>query len=127
MDSLESVSADPVHPCVKCGACCGTFRVLFDPAEIKDEKYLVPKDLTEKVDDSTRAMLGTNESKPRCVALGGRIGHSVGCMVYLNRPSCCREFKPSYEDGQRNERCDFARRNKGLRPLKPSDYRGLKR
>jgi len=120
---LEPVAAsEPVHPCVKCGACCGTFRVLFEPAEHSDPRYLVPKDLSEKVDTATRAMLGTNESKPRCVALGGRIGVSVGCTVYANRPSCCREFKPSFEDGTRNERCDFARRNKGLRPLRPSDY-----
>jgi Fe-S-cluster containining protein len=122
MELEPFVASEPIHPCVKCGACCGTFRVLFEPAEHSDPRYLVPKDLTEKVDGSTRAMLGTNETKPRCVALGGRIGVSVGCTVYANRPSCCREFKPSFEDGTRNERCDFARRNKGLRPLKASDY-----
>ena len=114
-----------LHPCVNCGACCATFRVLFDPVEMEPGPYHVPKDLTEKVDATTRAMLGTNDAKPRCVALSGRIGHEVGCSIYLRRPACCREFKPSFENGQRNPRCDFARRGKGLRPLRPSDYSGV--
>jgi Fe-S-cluster containining protein len=82
----------------------------------------VPKELTEKVNATTRALLGTNEQKPRCVALQGRIGHNVECTIYMRRPACCREFKPSFEDGTKNPRCDDARRGKGLRPLRPSDY-----
>lgn len=111
-----------MHPCVKCGACCATFRVLFDPSETEPHSFHVPKELTEKVAPETLALLGTNESKPRCVALGGRIGHQVGCTIYANRPSCCREFKPSFEDGTRNPRCDFARKRKGLRVLTPKDW-----
>lgn len=123
MDSYsEPVTDVTIHPCVRCGACCATFRVLFDPAEIDDPNYLVPKEWTEKVDERTRAIQGTNEARPRCVALAGKIGVSVGCSIYLRRPSCCREFKPSFEDGKRNERCDFARRGKGLRPLQLSDW-----
>lgn len=126
MDSLDVVTKTEVeHPCVRCGACCAYFRVLFDRSELQDEKYKVPKDLTQKVEGNTLAILGTNEPKPRCVALGGKIGHSVGCTIYANRPSCCREFKASFEDGTRNPRCDDARRSKGLKPLKPSDYRFL--
>jgi uncharacterized protein len=124
MDSVEVV-AEAIHPCVKCGACCGTYRVLFDPAEIKDEAYKVPKELTEKVDEKNLAMMGTNQHKPRCIALGGHIGKSVGCTIYLNRPSCCREFRASFEDGQRNPRCDEARRGKGLKPLSPRDYEAM--
>lgn len=111
-----------VHPCVRCGACCGTYRVLFDASEIKSEDYKVPKELTEKVGDGQLAIIGTNEAKPRCVALQGRIGHSVSCGIYANRPSCCREYRASFEDGTRNPRCDEARRGKGLKPLRASDY-----
>ncbi len=121
MDSSLEI-AQAIHPCVKCGACCATFRVLFEPAETKADSLNVPKDLTEKVDQNTLAILGTNQTRPRCVALGGHIGKSVGCTIYERRPSCCREFKPSYEDGIKNPRCDFARKGKGLRPLRPSDY-----
>lgn len=124
MDSLETApEQEVIHPCVRCGACCAYFRVLFDRSELKDEKYFVPKDLTQKIDDKTLAILGTNEAKPRCVALSGKIGHAVGCTIYANRPSCCREFKPSFEDGTRNSRCDDARKSKGLRPLRPNDYK----
>lgn len=111
-----------MHPCVKCGACCGTYRVLFDAAETEPTSFHVPKELTEKTENGQLAILGTNEAKPRCVALQGRIGHQVACTIYERRPSCCREYKASYEDGTRNPRCDEARRGKGLRPLKPSDF-----
>lgn len=126
MESLNAIEP-AVHPCVKCGACCGTYRVLFDRSELTAAPYNVPKDLTEKVDDKTLALLGTNEVKPRCVALAGRIGHAVSCTIYANRPSCCREYKASYEDGTRQPRCDEARRGKGLRPLRPGDYLGVPR
>lgn len=111
-----------VHPCVKCGACCATYRVLFDKSEIAADSYNVPAELTEKVSGDTRALLGTNQMRPRCVALQGRIGHSVGCTIYSRRPACCREFPPSFENGTRNPRCDDARKGKGLRPLRPSDW-----
>jgi len=116
---------ESIHPCVRCGACCATFRVLFDRAELDSASFNVPKDLTEKVDELKLAILGTNEARPRCLALSGRIGHAVGCTIYLQRPSCCRDFKPSYEDGIRNTRCDFARRGKGLKPLTMSDWEKL--
>jgi hypothetical protein len=95
---------------------------LFDAAELHTPPYNVPKDVTEKIDAKTRAILGTNEVRPRCVALKGRIGHAVECTIYANRPSCCREYKASLEDGMRNSRCDEARRGKGLRPLRLSDW-----
>lgn len=121
MDSL-AVDTEVTHPCVRCGACCATYRVLFPPEELATGSFAVPKELTEKVDSSTRAMMGTNQHNPRCIALTGRIGSEVGCSIYMNRPGCCREFVPSFENGLRNPRCDEARRNKGLRPLRPSDY-----
>ncbi len=122
MDSLE-VEREKLHPCVTCGACCATYRVLFDPIETKSESVHVPKELTEKVDATTLAMLGTNQPQPRCLALQGKIGKSVGCTIYHNRPNCCREYTASYENGLKNPRCDEARRGKALRPLKPSDYK----
>lgn len=120
MDSIKVSETE--HPCVRCGACCGTYRVLFAHSEIKTAPYNVPADLTEKVDSDNLAMIGTNEVKPRCVALAGSIGKRVECTIYNRRPSCCREFKPSFEDGVRNPRCDQARRGKGLKPLTPREY-----
>jgi Fe-S-cluster containining protein len=82
----------------------------------------VPKDLTEKINTNERIMLGTNQPKIRCIALSGQIGKSVGCTIYENRPTCCRKFAASYENGSRNPNCDLARKSKGLKPLRPSDF-----
>lgn len=124
MDSANAV--EPIHPCVKCGACCATYRVLFDRSEIQADSLNVPKELTEKIDENTLAILGTNMVRPRCIALQGHIGKSVECTIYARRPSCCREFVPSYENNLKNTRCDEARKGKGLKPLEPKDYLGFK-
>ena len=51
------------------------------------------------------------------IALDGEIGKAVSCSIYLNRPSPCREFDQSGENGLRNEACDRARERYGLPPL----------
>jgi len=58
----------------------------------------------------------------RCVALEGRIGEKVGCSIYVNRPSPCRAFAASFENGKRNPRCDEARSAHGLKPLQRTDW-----
>lgn len=117
-----SQSKARLHPCLSCGACCSYFRVLFDVQEMTDPQYSPPSDYVVKVDETTNAMMGTLEQRIRCVALSGKIGESVQCSIYENRPSCCRGFSASYENGQRNRRCDKARLSKGLRALEPKDW-----
>lgn len=107
--------------CQSCGACCGYFRVSFywREAEQKDKPIPVPKELTEDESSHLRCMKGTNQKHyNRCVALEGKIGESVGCSIYLKRPTPCREFRESYEDGRKNPKCDEARAAYGLPPLK---------
>jgi Fe-S-cluster containining protein len=105
------------HPCLSCGACCATFRVSFYWAEP------VPEEYTEKLTNFYACMKGTNEAEsPRCVALGGTLGESVACGIYENRPTPCRSFEASLENGEVNERCDRARVGKGLLPLTPDDW-----
>ena len=60
---------------------------------------------------------GDQQQVPRCNALDGEIGKAVSCSIYLNRPSPCREFDQSGENGLRNEACDRARERYGLPPL----------
>ena len=44
----------------------------------------------------------------------------MSCGIYNSRPSPCRAFRYSYEDGgPREPRCDEARASIGLRPLSP--------
>ena len=60
------------------------------------------------------AMSGSIEPPHRCHALSGEVGCSVGCKIYENRPSPCREFNPLNPDGSINERCRAAREAFGL-------------
>ncbi len=52
----------------------------------------VPAELTEKISPTMVAMLGTNQKSPRCVALVGEVGGEIGCSIYEQRSSTCREF-----------------------------------
>lgn len=109
-----------VNPCLTCGACCAFFRASFYWAEADDAPGgTVPVALTEKRTDLLRSMKGMTGPSPRCVALVGEVGESVRCSIYTLRSSACRDFEPSWVDGQRNERCDRARAAWGLAPLEP--------
>ncbi|RWR03737.1 ferredoxin [[Pantoea] beijingensis] len=109
--------SDNLNPCITCGACCAYFRVSFYWAEADDSGGCVPADLTEPLTPFLRAMAGTNSKNPRCTSLQGQIGECVSCGIYNNRPTPCREFKMSGEDGEQNEACDRARAKYGLPPL----------
>src|SRR5689334_14026830 len=113
------------NPCISCGACCGTFRVSFYWGEADDlTPGGVPVELTEEAPPFRRVMKGTNQRhNMRCVALEGRFGEEVSCSVYSSRPSPCRAFEASYENGTKNKRCDEARAKYGLKPLKAEDWK----
>ena len=100
------------NPCTSCGACCAKFRVSFYWAE--SDAYPgghVPVALTVLVTPHRLAMRGTDSGSPRCVALEGEVGRQVGCAIYGQRPTPCREFTAG------DERCNAARRVYGLTPL----------
>jgi len=100
-----------------CGACCAHFRVSFYWAEADDAGGAVPVELTEPLSLLMRNMRGTNAREPRCVALQGEPGGCTSCGIYAQRPSPCREFAMSGENGIYNEACDRARARYGLPPL----------
>ncbi len=111
------------HPCMTCGACCNYYKVQFHHSECLSDSLSVPIDLTYPVLVSDNlVMKGTYKKDPRCVALKGVIGEEVTCSIYEQRPSCCRNFTASFEDGQQNFRCDQARLAKGLSPLTMDDW-----
>jgi Fe-S-cluster containining protein len=110
------------HPCLTCGACCGFFRVLFHPSEKEPASFHVPSELTVEVSEHVTAMKGTQDERPRCIALSGTIGERVACTIYERRPGCCRKFKASFENGYRYRRCDKARMARGLKPLTKEDW-----
>lgn len=86
--------------------------------------FEVPVHLTEDLDLRTRCMKGTaSKHQPRCTALKGKIGEFAMCTNYEHRPSPCRNFKASFEDGTQNSRCDDARKKHGLLPLNKSYWK----
>lgn len=101
--------------CQSCGACCASFRVDFHPAELAGGAFAwgegVPKVMTMPVTASIVRLCGTDSAEPRCVALVGEIGQSVGCTIYDSRPSPCREFDTEHAA------CNRARQRHGLPPL----------
>jgi len=96
--------------CRRCGACCAQYRVSFYWAEAWSRG--LPDLMVEKVNAQMACMAGTNQKDPRCLALQGRVGESVRCAVYELRPEPCRQVLPG------DERCNEARRHKGLAPLR---------
>jgi uncharacterized protein len=113
------------NPCLGCGVCCTGFRVSFYWTEADDATPGgVPADLTERAPLPHMLMMkGTGGSAPRCVALEGIPGQTACCSIHPVRPSVCRAFAASYEDGDTpNERCDAARARAGLAPLRPEDW-----
>lgn len=111
------------HPCLSCGACCSAFRVSFHWSETLEESFHVPVESTLQITPHHNAMKGTDQGNPHCVALVGEVGKNVACSIYERRPSCCRNVKPSYENGRADAQCDKARVLKGLAPLTPKDWR----
>jgi Fe-S-cluster containining protein len=105
------------HPCLSCGACCAFFRVSFHYNETHPDSHGVPAGMSEEISTYMNAMNGTSQEKPSCVGLAGVVGVATSCTIYENRPSCCRRFRASFEDGTNHSQCDKARVGKGLAPL----------
>lgn len=111
------------NPCLECGACCAFFRASFYWGESDAvQKNGVPVDLTEKLSNFRLTMKGTNQKNPWCIALKGIIGKSTSCSIHPQRSSTCRDFTPSWENGEPNERCDQARAAWQLAPLTPYSW-----
>jgi len=52
----------------------------------------------------------------------GQVGGAVGCSIYAQRPSPCRELQAAWEHGEPSEQCDRARQAYGLALLTPGDW-----
>lgn len=113
-------AADAGNPCLRCGACCASFRVDFAIEEWAGAGGMVPEGLAEPVTGTLCRMRGTDHARPRCAALVGRIGDAVRCGIHEWRPSPCREFGARAPMGIGDEACDLARRRHGLTPLQPT-------
>lgn len=113
--SFFDMPDDPkLNPCSNCGVCCSHFRIGFYAGEVEGGLGgVVPADKVIKFSDVRAVMKGT-EHGGRCVALTGEIGQKVGCSIYHNRPTPCREFPVWEEDGTANAKCNELRAKHGL-------------
>ena len=109
------------HPCLSCGACCAAFRVSFDISELQSEGGRLPDALADRETACTARLRGTDYAQPRCIALVGKVGESVRCGIYEERPSPCREFAPLAELGLFAAACNRARSRHGLPRLPVAD------
>ncbi|MDH3327684.1 MAG: YkgJ family cysteine cluster protein [Desulfobulbaceae bacterium] len=109
---------DTYNPCITCGSCCAYFRVAFYWTESDlATRNGVPHELTDHLWTHYLVMKGTDSRNPCCIALKGIIGFRVHCETYDRRSSVCRNFEPSWLNGEVNELCDKARARWGLPPL----------
>jgi Fe-S-cluster containining protein len=109
---------DASNPCLSCGACCKHFRISMYIGEMAGHGGTVPDELVSKVNPVIACMKGTEAGAGRCVALLGEVGKpGIGCAIYAQRPTPCREYRVWLEDGSPNPDCQRLRANIGLPPL----------
>lgn len=114
------------HPCLSCGACCAFFRVSLHWSEAEPALGgKVPMELTESLRTHERAMRGTSQAQPRCIALDADIGRYSRCTIHDRRPAACALVPASLEFGQRSVQCDKSRAGHGLPPLQEIDWVGV--
>jgi len=112
-----------MHPCLRCGACCASFRVAFHWSEAQPANPDgVPEELTQPLRHHELAMRHGDAPAMRCIALAGTVGESTKCTIYPQRPSPCRAVRASFEDGTADPHCDRARARHGLPALTPADW-----
>jgi len=88
--------------CVKCGACCASFRVSFYWGETSAHEHgTVPAELTTAISPHHVCMKSTEQKPVHCIALAGEVGREVSCNIYELRSSTCREFEAGSEDCHR--------------------------
>jgi Fe-S-cluster containining protein len=111
---------DESNPCLSCGACCQHFRISMYIGEMASHPGgTVPDELVSKVNPVIACMKGTEAGGGRCISLQGEIGKpGIGCAIYANRPTPCREYRVWMDDGSPNPDCQRLRAKIGLTPLR---------
>lgn len=116
------------YDCQACGACC------TNPDENRREGFVdyvevdASSSLARDLDRRKRYVVYNADGQPhlrldpsgRCAALRGRLGASVHCAVYAQRPRGCRLVEPA------SARCLQARRERGIDAASPSTDRGAR-
>ena len=81
---MEQVEFD----CKSCGACCA-FKWSW-PVFKRDRSDAV--NIPNEMVRTDYPLMKTENNQ--CVALDGKVGESVCCKIYNDRPNSCRKFEP---------------------------------
>src|SRR5690606_937692 len=111
-ENVVTDAADAVPDCVTCGVCCAL--TLIAPIE-KERNEGLPEFWEIFPDDAPDEppilrIMPRDAENGHCVNLDGEIGKKVGCSVYEDRPSACRDFEAG------SDRCREYRRMYGIEP-----------
>lgn len=123
VDRLEAAAKEEEQDfCQSCGACCVSSIDDDRYVELTDKdverlssyyqrKHVVKEEFRGAIAGIPRYTLKTKRDKEGnivCVALRGKIGQHVTCMIYDRRPDICRQFKPG------GKQCDDTREELGF-------------
>lgn len=117
-ENLATPAIEPVPDCVKCGVCCKF--ALIVPITLEDSERLA--EYISITADDWDEEIEIDRSLPRdaesgyCVHLAVGTPDTVGCKIYDERPSTCRDFEAG------SDRCHEYRRIYRIEPqLSESD------
>ena len=84
--------------CIDCGCCCLTTQGEPDYALVHDDEPAFEKlpwnwIRTDRDGISAVRTCVNAQGETACVALAGKVGEEVSCLVYDDRPEACRRFE----------------------------------
>lgn len=102
--------SEPLPNCLTCGACCTYLLCLTVRPSDKTPSNHFWNITTEskRGEIVVDRFLRRNDETFACTALNGRLGESVCCQIYENRPAVCREFEAG------SDKCHAIRRAFGI-------------
>ena len=106
--SVTARSREKPPECVTCGVCCSLPLVVVVP---RGDEEKLPEYWDITVDDVVvERVIGRDLTTGWCVNLEGKLGESISCRIYEDRPNICRVFEAG------SDRCLEYRRMYGIDP-----------
>lgn len=116
-ENVVTPANEPIPECTTCGVCCDLPLVVpisnSETERFSDYWEIYPDESAS--DAAIERVLPREADSGRCVHLAGELGVEIGCRIYPQRPTPCRDFEAG------SDRCHEYRRMYGIeRPLSRS-------
>ena len=105
-ENIATAADEPIPECTTCGVCCD-LPLVVPIARSETERFSEYWEIypDESVSDAViERMLPRDAESGRCIHLAGELMIDIGCRVYADRPSPCRDFEAG------SDRCHEYRR-----------------